>query len=215
MKKIRWGLLGAGIILNRWMQGALQAEGMEIRAIASRTPDSARKMAEKWKIDTVLTYEEMLERQLRLADETKADILYCSYRMIDENGKCLWRNFEVPKHTDFNHMLSSSVISCSTVILSEKITNRYRFPENCYHEDLAFWLLLLRNGYIARGNPHVLAAYRLRKNSRASNKLHVAMERWHLYRDILHLSLIKSAKSFFIYAVLGCHKYTKRLRKAE
>ena len=62
MKKIRWGLLGAGIILNRWMQGALQAEGMEIRAIASRTPDSARKMAEKWKIDTVLTYEEMLER---------------------------------------------------------------------------------------------------------------------------------------------------------
>jgi len=160
-------------------------------------------------------YEEMLERQLRIADETKADILYCSYRMIDENGKCLWRNFEVPEHTDFNHMLSSSVISCSTVMLSEKITNRYRFPENCYHEDLAFWLLLLRDGYIARGNPHVLAAYRLRKNSRASNKLHVAMERWHLYRDILHLSLIKSAKSFFVYVVLGCHKYIKRLRKAE
>ena len=159
-------------------------------------------------------YEEMLEQQIWLAAETKADILYCSYRMIDENGRCLWRDFKVPKRTDFNHMLSSSVISCSTVMLSKKITDHYRFPDNCYHEDLAFWLLLMKEGYTARGNQRVLAAYRLRQNSRASNKLHVAMERWHIYRDILHLSLIKSTKAFFVYAILGVRKYKKRVRKA-
>lgn len=60
-KKIRWGLLGAGNIINRWIKGALQVEDMEIIAIASRTPESALKMAEKWKIPKVMTYDEMLE----------------------------------------------------------------------------------------------------------------------------------------------------------
>lgn len=34
-KKIRWGLLGAGKILDRWMKGARQIENMEIVAVAS------------------------------------------------------------------------------------------------------------------------------------------------------------------------------------
>ena len=29
-RKIRWGLLGAGEILNRWMNGAQQVEDMDI-----------------------------------------------------------------------------------------------------------------------------------------------------------------------------------------
>ena len=35
--KIRWGLLGAGAILNRWMKGAVQVEDMEFVAVAYRT----------------------------------------------------------------------------------------------------------------------------------------------------------------------------------
>ena len=61
MEKIRWGLLGSGVILNRWMQGALQNDDMEICAISSRTRKSAEAMAEKWKIDKVMSYEELLE----------------------------------------------------------------------------------------------------------------------------------------------------------
>ena len=33
-RKIRWGLLGAGKILDRWMKGACQIDDMEIVAVA-------------------------------------------------------------------------------------------------------------------------------------------------------------------------------------
>ncbi len=63
MRKIRWGLLGAGDILNRWMKGARQLEDMEIAAIASRTRETAEKMAQIFQIPEVLTYEEMINRK--------------------------------------------------------------------------------------------------------------------------------------------------------
>ncbi len=63
MRKIRWGLLGSGVILDRWMKGALQQDDMEIAAISSRTHARAEAMARKWNIDKVLTYEEMIRRK--------------------------------------------------------------------------------------------------------------------------------------------------------
>lgn len=62
-RTIRWGLLGSGIILDRWMQGARQVKGMEIAAIASRTRASAEKMAARYDIPEVLTYDEMVARE--------------------------------------------------------------------------------------------------------------------------------------------------------
>lgn len=62
MNKIRWGILGAGKILDRWMKGARQHDDMEIAAIASRTEESAQKAAEKYQIPAAMTYEALLER---------------------------------------------------------------------------------------------------------------------------------------------------------
>ena len=62
-KKIRWGLLGAGAILDRFMNGAKQWDDMEVVAIASRTPESAKKMAEKYDVPEVLTYDGLLARE--------------------------------------------------------------------------------------------------------------------------------------------------------
>jgi predicted dehydrogenase len=61
-RKIRWGLLGAGQILDRWMNGARQAEDMEIAAVASRTKERAQQMAERYDIPEAITYEEMINR---------------------------------------------------------------------------------------------------------------------------------------------------------
>lgn len=62
-RKIRWGLLGAGEIVNRWMKGAQQVEDMEIVAVASRSRERARRTAQKFHIPEVLSYEEMLSRE--------------------------------------------------------------------------------------------------------------------------------------------------------
>lgn len=62
-RNIRWGLLGAGNILNRWMKGARQVEDMEIAAVASRTMETAKRMAGRFEIPDALSYEEMLARE--------------------------------------------------------------------------------------------------------------------------------------------------------
>ena len=62
-RKIRWGLLGAGNILHRWMKGVRQVEDMEIAAVSSRTKERARLMAETFQIPEALTYEELLARE--------------------------------------------------------------------------------------------------------------------------------------------------------
>ncbi|MCR5136958.1 MAG: Gfo/Idh/MocA family oxidoreductase [Oscillospiraceae bacterium] len=62
MKKTRWGLLGAGNLLERWMKGFRQVEDAEIAAVASRTPETARRMADRFGIREALTYEEILKR---------------------------------------------------------------------------------------------------------------------------------------------------------
>ncbi|MDE6994777.1 MAG: Gfo/Idh/MocA family oxidoreductase, partial [Lachnospiraceae bacterium] len=62
-RKIRWGLLGAGAILDRWMKGARQVEDMEIVAVASRSRERAYAMAQKFQIPEAVSYEEMLARE--------------------------------------------------------------------------------------------------------------------------------------------------------
>ena len=68
-QKIRWGILGAGKIVDRWIKGALQVEDMEICAIASRTEETARRAAQRWNIPCVMTYEQM-------ASDDEIDVVY-------------------------------------------------------------------------------------------------------------------------------------------
>ncbi len=56
---IKWGIMGSGSIVDRWMRGAVQCDGMEIMAIASRNPGHARQKAEKYHIPLSGSYEQI------------------------------------------------------------------------------------------------------------------------------------------------------------
>ena len=60
--KIRWGLLGAGSILSRWMKGFAEVNDAEIVAVASRTIASAEKAKETYGLPLALSYDELLAR---------------------------------------------------------------------------------------------------------------------------------------------------------
>lgn len=62
MEKIKWGLMGAGQIVERWIKGARQSEDMEIAAVASRSSENAGKAAQKYDIPCAMTYRELAER---------------------------------------------------------------------------------------------------------------------------------------------------------
>lgn len=156
-----------------------------------------------------LWYPEKLARQVELARETGADLVYCSYAIVDENGRKKCDDFIVPETTDFEASLTKSVISCSTALLSRDVVDAYRFDTAYYHEDLALWLQILKSGHTACGVPEVLAEYRVMDGTRAANKLKSAAYRWQIYRKLLGFSVSESAKLLLRYGLLGLRKYKR------
>lgn len=153
-----------------------------------------------------LWVEDKLERQLAIA-EKGADIVYCSYDFIDEQNNAIKKPFVVPKQTDFNRMLVSSVISCSTSFIKTELMQAHLFDPEYYHEDYVLWMELLRVCPVAYGDQKVLMHYRQVMGSRSNKKGNAAKERWNIYRKALKLNIVTSAWAFMRYAVNGVMKY--------
>lgn len=152
---------------------------------------------------------EKLEQQLALAAASGADIVYCSYGIMDEQGSKLCDDFIVPPTTDYRASMARSVISCSTALLSRRVVDNYRFNPAYYHEDCVLWLQLLRDGYDARGVDAVLARYRVSRGSRASNKIKAAIERWRIIRRYMKEPFFTAVGILIRYALLAVRKYKK------
>lgn len=153
---------------------------------------------------------EKLAMQVCLAERTGADIVYCSYGIMDEQGKKKCEDFIVPEKTSFEDSLIKSVISCSTALLSREIVQKYRFREEYYHEDLVLWLEILRDGYQVRGVTEVMARYRILDSARSSDKIQCAIQRWPVYRRFLGFSPVRSIGLIMQYGLLGVMKYRPR-----
>ena len=152
---------------------------------------------------------QLLSKMMDCARQTQADIIYCSYAIVDEQGEKLCNDFIVPERTDFQQSMIRSVITCSTVLLTKKIAENQRFPVDMYHEDIALWFRLLRDGVQARGVPEVLAAYRQRSDSRSANKLKSACRRWTIYRKYLNLPFVKCVQLMIQYGYYGLIKFRR------
>lgn len=150
--------------------------------------------------------EDKLERQLALA-EKGADIVYCSYDFIDEKNNLIQKAFIVPDVTNFQKMLVSSVISCSTSFIRTELMQAHLFNPDFYHEDYALWMELLRVCPVAYGDQKVLMHYRQVAGSRSNKKRIAARERWNAYRKALKLNVITSSWAFVRYAIHGIKKY--------
>lgn len=156
-----------------------------------------------------------LERQIDRLEKSEADIVYCSYAIIDQSGKPEYKDFIVPEDVDFQSALIKSVMSCSTTVFTREIAQNYSFPLKYYHEDLAMWLKLLKDGKKAVGISDVLASYRVRDDSRASNKIRSAYNRWEVYRKYLGIPFWTSISLIARYALLGFEKYKKVSKRSE
>ena len=152
---------------------------------------------------------EFLEKMLARAEETGADIVYCSYEMVDESNRKVCNDFIVPPTTTFKESIVRSVITCSTVLVTAEIANNCRFPTNMYHEDIALWFQLLKDGKCARGVADVLAAYRQRRNSRSAGKLKSACRRWVIYRKHLKMPLYQCVTTLARYGYYGMKKFKR------
>lgn len=151
-----------------------------------------------------------LERQLVLLEWENAELAYCSYDFIDETGKSILKPYTVPKETNFNKMLYGNAIGCSTVLIRADVFKRHLFNPQCYHEDYALWMEMLRDDVKAVGLPEVYVHYRKVSGSRSDNKANAAKQRWKIFREELKLPLWKCVGAFCGYAVNGVVKHYLR-----
>ena len=151
---------------------------------------------------------EKLARQLKLAEQTGAQLLYTSYSLWkdEENER---RPYLVPSSTDYTSMLAENVIGCSTVMAPREVLAAHPFSLSTYHEDYALWLELLRSGCRAAGCTEILVDWRVVPGSRSFSKWNAARHRWHIYRRAENLPLGKSLAAFGAYSVHGILKHKR------
>lgn len=133
-----------------------------------------------------------LEAQLKFMKENNYLFTCTDYEQIDENGNSLNRVIKTKFKTDYNGVLLTCPVGNSTVMYNVDKLGKFIVPNIRKRNDDALWLQILKKEKYIYGMNEVLMKYRIRSNSISSNKLELVKYHWKLYREIEHLSIIRS-----------------------
>lgn len=142
---------------------------------------------------------EKLTQQIPLMQNPQVAIVYSNYEKMTESGKKTGRVIKAPRQADYKKLLRGNVIGNLTGIYDKEKVGIIPFL-NIHHEDYAMWLSILKRGFIAQNTGTVAARYRLSSSSVSTNKYRVLSWQWNIYRNIEHISIMKSTIYFVSYA---------------
>lgn len=149
--------------------------------------------------------EQKLEKQIKYMKEQNALISCTEYIRVTEDEKEI-NDIIIKEIITYEDMLKNNYLGCLTVIYNaNKLGKRY-FKEREKNEDYVLWLEIVKETKIIFGLKEKLAFYRVLNNSRSSNKIKVAKDRWEVYRKIERLSLFKSIYYFLQYVIRALKK---------
>lgn len=160
-----------------------------------------------------LWHPDFLKKQLTFMSEKKADLVFSSYRRIEENTKEeILRPYVVPDKVTYKSLLKTCPIFPSTAIYDREKIGIIFFNEEMgsLRDDYVYWLQMLKSGnVIAAGNKEVLVDYRLRKSSVTGNKKKVIKPQWNVLRKIEQCSILASMYYFTCWAIISIFKYSR------
>ena len=143
-----------------------------------------------------------LERQLKWMNDNGHAFSCTAYEQIDEEDKSLNRVIKTIEKTSYNRLLLDCPVGNSSVMYDVEKMGKFEVPNIRKRNDDALWLQMLKKEKYIWGMPDVLMKYRIRQNSISSNKFKVIKYHWILYRDIEHLSVLRSAFHIFWWCVI-------------
>lgn len=146
-----------------------------------------------------------LEEQVTFMKSENISFSFTSYSLINEEGNEMDMTVKAPEIVDYKYLIGNTTIGCLTVMIDRRQIKQIEMP-TIQPEDTALWLLLLRQGYQARGLQKVLSQYRIVRNSVSRNKLKAAYRYWKLLRNQEKLNFVKANFYFSKYAY---HAYKK------
>lgn len=104
--------------------------------------------------------------------------------------------------------LCGNDLSCLTTMFDKTIIGERYFPENLLkREDYVFWLNILKDGFVAKGNPSVLATYVIHSGSKSSNKIKLIKYQYIVYHKTQGFNWLKSWFYVIKWAFYGRKKY--------
>lgn len=116
--------------------------------------------------------------------------------------------FFFPETVDYKRLLKNCPLSCLTTMYDREVIGDRFFPENMKKvEDYVFWLDILKDGYIAKGNPKVLATYRISQGSKSRNKFKLIKYQYYVYHKTQGINWFKSWLYVIRWAFYGLKKY--------
>ena len=145
---------------------------------------------------------EKLEKQLAFMEENRYPFTATAYEKIDESGRKLNKIVNVIDRTSYNRLLLDCPIGNSTVMYDVDKMGKFEVPNIKKRNDDALWLKMLKQEKYIYGLHEVLMEYRVRPNSISSNKLSLVKYHWKLYREIEHLSVLRSAFHIVVWGAL-------------
>ena len=149
-----------------------------------------------------LWMKEKLHKQLAFMKKHDIAFSCTSYEQVDEEGKPLNKVNKTIPRTDYNRLLLDCPVGNSTVMYNVAKMGKFEVPDIRKRNDDALWLQMLKKEKYIYGMRSILMKYRIRKDSISSNKLKVIKYHWILYRDIEHLSVIRSLFHIWYWCVI-------------
>lgn len=150
-----------------------------------------------------------LLQQVTFMDANELVLSHTAYRKINELGKVINPHIKVNKHIGYNGLLKHNEIGLLTSMYNVNLLGKLYFKK-IGHEDFAFWLQILKKGYMSYGINDVLASYRVHGHSLSSNKIKSASYSWNIYRNVEKLSLMSSLYYFTAYAINSSLKFLRK-----
>lgn len=152
---------------------------------------------------------EKLEKQVAFMENKNIAFSFTRYVRVREDGTETTMISKVPEIVTYEDLMKQCVIGCLTVMLDREKIGNMRMVNIRTRQDYAFWLKILRNGYLAYGYPEILAHYRLVENSISSNKVQAAKRNWYVYRSIEKHNL---PRALWYFANYGFRSVTDLIR---
>jgi teichuronic acid biosynthesis glycosyltransferase TuaG len=149
-----------------------------------------------------------LEKQIKLFKNDKVAVVFSYYEKINEKGERKKRIITSPSSVTYNQLLKSNYIGCLSAMYDTSKVGKIYF-NSIGHEDYAYWLTILRFGYIACNTNTVEALYRVRENSVSTNILKASKWTWNVYRKYLQLNICQSLYYFCFYLLKALQKHFK------
>ncbi|WP_315370973.1 glycosyltransferase family 2 protein [Streptococcus suis] len=149
-----------------------------------------------------LWFPEKLEKQLNFMKDNNIYFSSTSYEKIDEKSRELGKTVKSVAKVSYNRLLLDCPVGNSTVMYNVSKMGKFEVPNLRKRNDDALWLKMLKVEPYIYGMPEILMKYRIRKGSISRNKVDLVRYHWKLYREIEHLTILRSVFHILVWGII-------------